>query len=364
MASILTSAQPPGMNSSELRSKKRLDLESAKADKTLFNKTYSKNIDPDSRVHKSLDEIDSSARAEHPELERLADETVFSGKSMPPIGRQLPKPNDEFGQAPRQSNGQNALTDAKSPRGTEGLQAKMSFSAGQFFQSLSPTTPAQMSVDALGVSSGNIPSVLEGGVASLLLNSHGAVDIDLKESVLNINARLIPSIDLRSNTVSHNGLQASVTLAASSMSMPINHPQWGTQFQQRMSWLVGQKISRVEIHLNPLELGPLQVRIDQRQDSTVVSIVSQNATTRELLESNASRLKELFSDQGLELLDVEVNDGDENAPSTDPYSSAERILTDGITDEDLSVESDFMTDKGAANISGIVLRYGRVDTFV
>jgi flagellar hook-length control protein FliK len=131
-----------------------------------------------------------------------------------------------------------------------------------------------------------------------------------------------------------------------------------------MNWLVGQTISRAEIHLNPPELGALQVRIDQRQDSTVVSIISQNATTRELLESNASRLKELFSDQGLELLDVEVNDGEQQAPSADPYSSADFAFVDAAKDERLSAESDFIANKEAANISGIVLRYGSVDTFV
>mgnify|MGYP001342959047 CR=1 FL=1 len=189
-------------------------------------------------------------------------------------------------------------------------------------------------------------------------------DIDLKESVLNINTRLTPSIDLRSASIGHNTLHAPGTPSTSSMFLPISHPQWTAQFEQRMSWLVGQNISRAEIHLNPPELGALQVRIDQRQDTTLVFIVSQNATTRELLESNASRLKELFSHQGLELLDVEVNDGEEQSPSADPYRSADWLLNGAVTDERLSAESNFMANKEAVNISGIILHYGAVDTFV
>lgn len=364
MASILTSVQPPGINSPELRSKNSLDLASVKTDKVLFNNTYSKNIAPESRSYKSLDEIDPLARAENRESERSSDLAEVSGNSMPSIGRQLPPAEDELGQALRLSNDQNALTDAKSLKWAEGLQAKMGFSTGQSFQSLSSATPSPMSIDALAASSGNPSAGLEGGLASLLINNNGMADIDLKESVLNINTRLTPSVDLRSSTVSYNGLQTSATLTSSSMSLPINHPQWGAQFQQRMSWLVGQNISRAEIHLNPPELGALQVRIDQRQDSTVVSIISQNATTRELLESNASRLKELFSDQGLELLDVEVNDGEEQAPSSDPYSSADLAFIDAATDERLSGQSDLIADEVPANMSGIVLRYGMVDTFV
>ena len=130
-----------------------------------------------------------------------------------------------------------------------------------------------------------------------------------------------------------------------------------------MSWFVGQNISRAEIHLNPPELGALQVIIDQRQDTTVVSIISQNATTRELLESNASRLKELFSDQGLELLDVEVNDGEGQSPSDDPNRLADWMVNDVVIDERLSCESN-LTVKGTVNINGIFIRYGAVDTFV
>ena len=83
------------------------------------------------------------------------------------------------------------------------------------------------------------------------------------------------------------------------MFLPISHPQWGPQFEQRMSWLVGQNISRAEIHLNPPELGALQVRIDQRQDTTLVSIVSQNVTTRELLESIFPPKRAFFLIMGL-----------------------------------------------------------------
>ena len=364
MASILTSAQHMGVSGPESMPRNRLDSLSSKTDKALFNNSYSKNIASVSRDHESSAETDPLAPAEYRESERSAEVADTTGNSVPPVGRQLPAEEGELGQALRLSSDQNALTDAKPLKWAEGLQAKMPISMGQFFQSFSSSTPSAMSIDAFGAVSANVPSGLQGGLATLLINSNGMADIDLKESVLNINTRLTPSIDLRSTTVGHNTLHASAMPSTSSMFLPAAHPQWGAQFEQRMSWLVGQNISRAEIHLNPPELGALQVRIDQRQDSTVVSIVSQNATTRELLESNASRLKELFSDQGLELLDVEVNDGEEQSPSADPYRSANWVLDGAVTDERLSAENILMADKEAVNISGIVLRYGVVDTFV
>ncbi len=362
MASITTSAQHIGINSPESMSQNRLDSESIKANKVMFNKAFSDDIAADPQDAAGPEDTAPSVREQHGEPKRSSDLVDTSGNSMPPIGRQLPA-DDGLGQALGLSNEHNVLADARPLKWAEGLQTKMPLSAGQFLQSLA-TTPSPMSIDALAVTSGHASPGLEGGLASVLINSNNMADMDLKETVLNINTRLNPSVDLRSSTVGHNGLQASATLPTSSIYLSINHPQWGAQFQQRMNWLVGQTISRAEIHLNPPELGALQVRIDQRQDSTVVSIISQNATTRELLESNASRLKELFSDQGLELLDVEVNDGEQQAPSADPYSSADFAFVDAAKDERLSAESDFIANKEAANISGIVLRYGSVDTFV
>lgn len=364
MASILTSAQHMGLSDPGSMPRNRLELESSKTDKALFNNTYSKNIASESRDHESSGVTEPLARAEYRESKRSADVAGTTGNSVPPVGRQLPAEEGELSQALRLSSDQNTLTEAMPLKWAEGLQAKMPLRMGQFFQSFSSLAPSPMSIGAFGSASANAPSGLEGGLTTLLINSNGMADIDLKESVLNINTRLTPSIDLRSTTVGHNTLHASATPSTSSMFLPIAHPQWGAQFEQRMSWLVGQNISRAEIHLNPPELGALQVRIDQRQDTTLVSIVSQNATTRELLESNASRLKELFSDQGLELLDVEVNDGEEQSPSADPYRSADWVLNGAVTDERLSAETNLMANKEAVNISGIVLRYGAVDTFV
>ena len=347
MTSILTLAQYIGITDPASMSSNRLDSVSSKADKLLFNNTYSKNI-----------------AFKYRESERLADEADNVGNSVPPVGRQLPAVEVEHGQVLSLSSDQNASTDAKPLKFAEGLQAKTPQIMGQFLQSLISSTPSPISIDAFGSAFANASSSLDGGLPILLINSNGMVDIDIKESVLNINTRLTPSIDLRSASIGHNTLHASSTLSTSSMLLPISHPQWGAQFEQRMSWLVGQNISRAEIHLNPPELGALQVRIDQRQDTILVFIVSQNATTRELLESNASRLKELFSDHGLELLDVEVDDGEEQSPSADPYRSADWLLNGAVTDERLSAESNLMANNEAVNISSIILRYGAVDTFV
>ena len=71
MTSILTSAQHIRVTDPASMSSNRLDSVSSKADKSLFNITYSKNI-----------------AFKYRESERLADEAVNAGNSVPPVGRQ------------------------------------------------------------------------------------------------------------------------------------------------------------------------------------------------------------------------------------------------------------------------------------
>jgi flagellar hook-length control protein FliK len=55
-------------------------------------------------------------------------------------------------------------------------------------------------------------------------------------------------------------------------------------------------------------LGRLEVRISMAQEQTQVTFASANAGVREALEGQMHRLRELFTQQGMNLLDVNVSD--------------------------------------------------------
>nr|WP_246533323.1 flagellar hook-length control protein FliK [Pseudomonas lalucatii] len=73
-------------------------------------------------------------------------------------------------------------------------------------------------------------------------------------------------------------------------------------------WLSSQNLKSAEIQLDPAELGRLEVRINMSQEQTQVTFASPNAGVREALEGQMHRLRELFSQQGMNLLDVNVSD--------------------------------------------------------
>lgn len=92
---------------------------------------------------------------------------------------------------------------------------------------------------------------------------------------------------------------------------PVNmqQPGWSEAVTDRVMWLSSQNLKSAEIQLDPAELGRLEVRISLNQDgATQVTFVSPHGQVRDALESQMYRLRELFAQQGMNQLDVNVSD--------------------------------------------------------
>ncbi len=77
----------------------------------------------------------------------------------------------------------------------------------------------------------------------------------------------------------------------------------------KVMWLSSQNLKSAEIQLDPAELGRLEVRIELTKDQAAqVTFASPNAAVREALEAQQHRLRELFAQQGMGQLDVNVSD--------------------------------------------------------
>ena len=106
----------------------------------------------------------------------------------------------------------------------------------------------------------------------------------------------------------------------------LGQPQWQTAVAERVMTMAAQRLSSAEIQLDPPELGHLQVRVTLNQEQAHVSFVSHHAAVREALDQTAYRLRDMFENEGFNLVDVDVSDqsfsGDqqqsEPAPDTGP----------------------------------------------
>jgi len=103
--------------------------------------------------------------------------------------------------------------------------------------------------------------------------------------------------------------QRPVAGAAQSLAVPFGQSGWSESVVNKVMWMSSQNLRSVEIQLDPAELGPLEIKIQARGLEHQVQFVSQNPAVREALEGHMHRLRELFSQQGVDQLDVTVSDG-------------------------------------------------------
>lgn len=83
---------------------------------------------------------------------------------------------------------------------------------------------------------------------------------------------------------------------------------WSEAVVDRVMWLSSQNLKSAEIQLDPAELGRLDVRIHMTADQTQISFASANPHVRDALEGQMHRLREMFNQQGMGLMDASVSD--------------------------------------------------------
>ncbi|MDB6062940.1 MAG: hypothetical protein JWM78_3043 [Verrucomicrobiaceae bacterium] len=94
--------------------------------------------------------------------------------------------------------------------------------------------------------------------------------------------------------------------ATATVSIPVAADGWTDAVTDKVMWFSANKINSAEIHLNPPDLGPLQVRISTQHDQTTVYFTSQHAAVRDALDQALPRLRDMMNSQGMQLLDAGV----------------------------------------------------------
>lgn len=117
--------------------------------------------------------------------------------------------------------------------------------------------------------------------------------------------------------------------------IPIHQRGFEQALGDRVVWMTGNRIQSAELQVNPPELGPIEVRISVNNDQASVSFGALQPATRDALEAALPRLRELLSQQGLNLSDVNVSEhsqaqerGETASSSSHPSGSTETANED------------------------------------
>lgn len=114
----------------------------------------------------------------------------------------------------------------------------------------------------------------------------------------------------------------------------VGSPQWSQAVGDKVLWLAAQNVSAAEIRLDPPELGPMQVKVSVNQDQASVTFSSPHPAVREALDQQLNRLREMFAEQGLNLVNVDVSD--KSFTKREQEESAKHHRGGGEEDEDLA----------------------------
>lgn len=114
-------------------------------------------------------------------------------------------------------------------------------------------------------------------------------------------------------------LSAAAPANPNTISTPVTQPAWGDELGQKITWMATQRNQSAELHLNPPQLGPLEVSLKMNGDQATALFTSPHAAVREAIEQALPRLREILADNGIMLNNAMVSDqstknNQDNAP--------------------------------------------------
>jgi hypothetical protein len=138
----------------------------------------------------------------------------------------------------------------------------------------------------------------------------------------------------------------------------VGAPGWDGAIGQKVVWMASQNQQVAEIHLNPPNLGPIEVRLTISNDQANAFFVSPHAGVRDAIEAALPRLREMLADSGITLGNVGVG-AESFAQSKGPDQYDEHSAR---SPRSLSALPSGIAEVPVAGLVG-ARRHGMVDTF-
>lgn len=98
----------------------------------------------------------------------------------------------------------------------------------------------------------------------------------------------------------------------------------------RIQWIYQQALASAEILMDPPELGPLSVKLHANRGETNILFQVSNPQTKDMIEENLSKLKELLEQQGIQLGDTQVEHKETNRETKDGLGRSDSLASDEI----------------------------------
>ncbi|HUM99880.1 MAG: hypothetical protein B7X12_07850 [Halothiobacillus sp. 20-53-49] len=92
--------------------------------------------------------------------------------------------------------------------------------------------------------------------------------------------------------------------------LDLNQAKMPSDLGQNIQWMLGKNISRATLDINPANLGPIKISIDQQRDQIQIQIMAAHHLTRDALDQAIPRLREWLQEAGLNQAGVTIGSYD------------------------------------------------------
>lgn len=137
-----------------------------------------------------------------------------------------------------------------------------------------------------------------------------------------------------------NNPQTSLLLPGELETLSVNNTRdttaWGNGVGERVHWMINQKLNTATIRLDPPSLGRLEINIQVNDDTTKVTIQTQHAQTRDIIENASFKLREFLQENGYQNVSVDVSQqqGQQQQASQQTGDDSGETITDSLSAQD------------------------------
>ena len=171
-----------------------------------------------------------------------------------------------------------------------GTLAAASMLAGKETPSASPVTSGVAPPNAMGVGQTNLKGLKPSPASS-------------NEPLNGLNPAATAGTALGTQALRGEQPQATTNVQSP---MVLTKENASDQVSERIQMMMAKNLKQVDIRLDPPELGRMQIRMTLNSDTATVHFTVQNQQTREMVDQSMPRLREMLSQQGIQLADTSV----------------------------------------------------------
>jgi len=100
---------------------------------------------------------------------------------------------------------------------------------------------------------------------------------------------------------------------------PLGNNGWADEFSQKISWISTKQNQVAELHLNPPNLGPLDVVLKISDNQATILFTSPHGAVRDAVENALPKLREILADNGIMLGNTTISDQSPRDRSSDGF---------------------------------------------